>query len=569
MNSSFGSLARSRLLATPQQIAFTFEEEETKSSGKSYADLFARAVNIGLAIVRHTNRGDRVMLMMQPGLDYVATFLACWLYGVIAVPSYPLRRNQRGTRTLNIISDCQPALVVTDRISNASAPSFCSASLLVEDIPLEAIEPDSLVAIIDRLTTAEDADDIVFLQYTSGSTGSPKGTIVSHGNLMHNSQEMSRKFETSTASTMVSWLPPYHDMGLILGILHPLFVGFPAHLMAPAAFIRKPLDWLRMIARHKATISGGPNFAFDLCVSRALMSAPEPMDLSSWRVAFNGAEPVHPSTLRRFAATFGRYGFASKSLHPCYGLAENTLMVSGQDPSPAIECSSQFIRAPRPGDPSRGETVDCGSSIRDQLIRIVNPDTCMECEEGEVGEIWVAGPSVALGYWGEEEKTTGTFRARLNGAPDARNYLRTGDLGQMLDGKLFIRGRIKDLIIIRGVKFYAQDIERIITDSCEEIRAGGYCAAVQIEESESASLGVVAELARKHRHADTAALTSLVRALVANQYGLRVSRTVFLRPGEFPKTTSGKIPRDFIRRSHFLPGMQARPAENAVSLNDG
>lgn len=573
MITSFGKVLQSRLDLSPERLAYTFTDEPTGTTEEvSYRQLICRAVQIGAAIGLHAQRGDRVMLMIQPGIDFVASFIGCWLYGFVSIPAYPLRSNQRAARLESIVSDASPVLALVDAMSHdgllRSQIAQGLTCLNIKDIsvdPEERLDPKARVA---ACFAHESADEIVFLQYTSGSTGHPKGTMVSHGNLVHNSQQMSRKFGTSEQSVMVSWLPPYHDMGLILGVLQPLFIGFPCHLMSPAAFIQRPMRWLQLIASTRATISGGPNFAFDLCVKRIPALGTSKLDLSAWQVAFNGAEPIHPETLENFAATFSQHGFEPTAFHPCYGLAENTLMVSGQDASPVVVTSPQcFLRAAEQlpaGERTNTALVSCGTGILDQIIRIVDPETRVPCEDSKVGEIWVSGPSVSPGYWNDESSTTATFRATLSGEEDGRTFLRTGDLGQIVGGRLYICGRIKDLIIVRGTKYYPQDMERMIEEAHPELLFGGFCAVVQSEELEPDSVAVVAELNRERRKCDHAALAARIRATVVNEFRLRVSRVELLAPGTFPKTSSGKIPRKVIAgmlRAQHLEAAQAAPMQ--------
>lgn len=561
MEHLFGRILQERLGAAPHCLAYTFTSENDEVTQVSYAQLLQRALQIGAAVCEYTRRGDRVILMVSPGIDYVASFLGCWIHGRVSVPAYPLRRNQRAARTENMIADARPKLVLIDGPDDALASLTGQVTKLLRRLPLCTLAPastdtdiDGLCACIAKQTDGAPLEDLVFLQYTSGSTGSPKGTMVSHGNLLHNSQQMSRKFQTSSQSIMVSWLPPYHDMGLILGVLQPLFVGFPCHLMAPAAFMQRPMLWLQLIASTRATISGGPNFAFDLCVRRAAQLGAGLLDLSLWRVAFNGAEPIHAGTLRRFAAAFAPHGFDPRALHPCYGLAENTLMVTGQDPLPPDVLSPLcFVRELTEESGAAGiatsvEVVDSGSGIDGQVIHIVDPETQVACKDGELGEIWVSGPSVARGYWNNEAATAAIFHATPVGAEPSQRFLRTGDLGQLIGGRLYIRGRVKDLIIVRGVKYYPQDIERYIEQARPEIRPGGYCAVLQSNESQVESVSVVAELAREHRRCNHEDLIGAIRAVVVGEFGLRVLRVALLPPGRFPKTSSGKIPRKLIAR---------------------
>lgn len=571
MKHSLAGVLLERLDKSADSLAYSFSNENGSVVRVNHAELLHRAVSIGQTLSQTAVRGDRVMLMLRPGIDYVTTFLGCCIFGLVSIPAYPLRKNQHALRTMNIISNASPVLIVLDSFEDsffdfAEADRKMPRIVCLNDLQSSGVSTD-LRDQITRHVVGSSANDLAFLQYTSGSTGQPKGTMVSYGNLLHNSEQMRLKFGTSEQAVMVSWLPPYHDMGLILGILHPLLVGFPCHLMAPAAFMQRPLNWLKLIEEARATISGGPNFAFDLCIRRAGQLGDERLDLSSWHVAFNGAETVRAETLRQFVETFEPHGFNRRSLYPCYGLAENTLMASGQEPMPAEAQSPEcFVRREVKELPNV-EIVHSGTSIDGQMLAIVDPHTCRRLPEGEIGEIWISGQSVAQGYWNNEAETSASFHAKLIGTESPSSFLRTGDLGQLVDGQLYIRGRIKELILVRGMKYYPQDIERIVEEAVPHIRPGGYCAVFQSDDVQSETVGVAVELRREHRKQDTNDLVRVIRSSVVREYGLRVSRVEFLQPGRFPKTSSGKIPRSLIQRQFIenaLSDERIRPVfENA------
>jgi len=570
MSATFGNALIARLDHSAHSLAYSFTNENGQTTQVTYDALLRRALSIGYTMSQYAVRGDRVMLMLKPGIDYVAAFLGCCVFGFVSIPAYPLRKNQHARRTLNIISNATPALVVLDSSDDAFFAIASSDSAMPRVVCLDETATATFAAPLQDLITAaaddEHDSDLAFLQYTSGSTGHPKGTMVSFGNLLHNSEQMRLKFGTSSDSVMVSWLPPYHDMGLILGVLHPLIVGFPCHLMAPAAFIQRPLNWLRLIAETGATISGGPNFAYDLCVRRVAQLSGEALDLSTWKVAFNGAEPIQATTLRSFAEVFRPYGFDRRSLYPCYGLAENTLMASGQDtviaPDSSPEC---FIRLDTEMSP-HVETVHSGTSIDGQSLLIVDPTSRLQRPLGEIGEIWISGQSVAQGYWGNEQDTINVFRAVLADSDDGRRFLRTGDLGQLIEGQLYIRGRIKDLIVIRGTKYFPQDIERTVEEAVSVIRPGGYCAVFQTDAVQPETIGVVVELRREDRKKDTQPLVGDIRSAVSREYGLRVSRVDFLQPGRFPKTSSGKIPRSVIQKQFIEETSSSTPVADPLNI---
>ena len=395
---------------------------------------------------------------------------------------------------------------------------------------------------IDHIVTTDGLDDaladqwdrpdvtgqsIACLQYTSGSTASPKGVVLSHANLLHNSAIIQESFGHSADSRGVIWVPPYHDMGLIGGVLQPLYVGFPVTLMSPTAFLQRPMRWLEAVARYGATTSGGPNFAYQLCVDKTTLTQRAGLDLSTWTVAFNGAEVVHHETLEKFAQAFEAFGFRRSAFYPCYGLAEATLMVSGGDLSSEpvlIDVDPSGIESHRVvtrSSPQEGPVRTLASSGRPrdgQTVRIVDPQTCQPCAPDEIGEIWVAGDSVASGYWGNEQQTAQAFNGTLtddNQSP----YLQTGDLGFLHGGELFVTGRLKDLLVIRGANHYPQDIEQTVQESHEALAPGrGAVFSVDVDQQEQ--LVIVQEVARAHRHADADTVLSIIREAVSQHHEL-------------------------------------------------
>jgi len=470
-------------------------------------------------------------------MDFVVALFGCLYAGWIAVPT----PRQGQASLLSIARDARPAV------------ALCTAATQAQMRPVLAAEPD-LSGVAWLATEAlpigvaeawcepvQTPDDLAILQYTSGSTASPRGVMVSHANLLHNTRQIERRFEIDPDSRGVIWLPPFHDMGLIGGVLQGVQSGFPIALMPPVAFLRRPARWLEAITRKRATISGGPNFAYDVCVERITPAERVGLDLSTWDVAFNGAEPVRAATLERFVDAFAGCGFKKEAFYPCYGLAEATLMVSG----------GRRSAAPRTVQRQDGtRAVSCGSVIDDQELRIVDAATCLELPDGQVGEIWVRGPSVAHGYWQQPDLSRQTFGARLNDTL-AGPYLRTGDLGFLHAGEVYITGRLKTLLIVGGRNLHAEDVEETVASSHPDGWPGGV-AAVSIDEAGRERLVVLQEVARRST-SDLDAIVRAIRLRVAELHQVPVSTVVLLRPGNIPRTSSGKV-RRYVCRDAFLSG---------------
>jgi len=560
-HSSFVDLLRERAERHPQRPAFVFMQEgTTESESWSYAELDQRARAIAAQLQRRGLKGERALLLYNPGLDFVAGFFGCLYANVTAVPAYPPRSNALLSRLAGIIRDADVALALTASVGLEG---------IVERLrDLEAIRPPEVIATDTFL--AEDggawhppaiaAEDLAFLQYTSGSTGQPKGVMVSHANLLHNSGLINLCFEDSERSIGVSWLPPYHDMGLVGGILQSLYAGSTTYLMPPVSFLQRPIRWLEAISRHGATTAGGPNFAYEFCARQIRPEQREGLDLSRWTLAFTGAEPVRQESLDLFCSTFEPCGFRREAFLSCYGLAENTLIVSGgnrrQAPvvrffdGPALR-RRRVVELPGEGGGSGRPLVSCGAPVGEVGIEVVDPETGRALGPGQIGEIWVSGGSVAQGYRLQPERSRATFGARLEegGVP----YLRTGDLGFLLDGELYVNGRLKDLIIIRGSNHYPQDIEATVESAHGALRIG--CgAAFAVEENGEERLVVVHEVERSAlRRLDADEVTAAIRAAVVERHQLVPSAILLLKTGAIPKTSSGKIQR-FACRQRYEDG---------------
>ncbi|NBC19094.1 MAG: AMP-binding protein, partial [Bacteroidetes bacterium] len=555
---------RARADHTPDRCAYTFlADGEEDEESITYAALDRRARAIAARLQARGLTDGRALLLYPPGLDYIAAFFACLYAGVTAVPAYPPRRNRSFDRIDSIVADAQAtAVLATQPILSMIERHFAEH----EDLSVLHQFPTDTLGASDAEAWSPpgiDADTLAFLQYTSGSTGTPKGVMVSHGNLLHNQSIIQAAFQTDADAKVCSWLPLYHDMGLIGTVLHPLYVGGSCVLMPSVCFLQKPVRWLRAISRHRATISGGPDFAYALCARKITPDQCEGLDLSSWDVAFNGAEPVRAETLDRFTHAFTPYRFRREAFLPCYGLAEATLFVTGtpRTDAPRVDLVKASALEDHHVLPAVGQQDDArplvssGRTWDGLRLQIVDPETNALCSEGQVGEIWVSGASVTQGYWQQPEATELTFGARPNGSQNGA-ALRTGDLGFLRDGELFVTGRLKDLIIIRGRNHYPQDIEETVAKAHPALRpSGGAALAWDVEGQER--LAVVHEVRRSAlRDLDARPIIDAIRRAVSETHALQVHTVSLLKTGGLPKTTSGKIQRTACRvglRAGTLP----------------
>ncbi|MBW4563643.1 MAG: fatty acyl-AMP ligase [Mojavia pulchra JT2-VF2] len=545
-----------------EKKAYTFlQSGETEAENWTYGELDLQAKAIAASLQPLNASGERALLLYQPGLDFIAAFFGCLYAGVIAVPAYPPRRNQNLSRLQAIAADAQAKIVLTSNSLLHNLQTSCNQEGLAIS-GLHWLATDSLDRNLAQAWQPQElhSDTLAFLQYTSGSTGNPKGVMVSHGNLLANLAVIHRLFGHTTNSQGLIWLPPYHDMGLIGGILQPLYGGFPVALMASVDFLQKPIRWLKAITRYQATTSGGPNFAYDLCLRKVTPEQLADLDLSSWEVAFTGAEPIRAETLEQFASTFAPCGFRKEAFYPCYGMAETTLIVSGGEKTALpITCNIEAAaleqnRIVKVNDAQQDVRtfIGCGQSPKEHQVVIVNPKSLTLCASEQVGEIWVAGPSVAQGYWNRTEQTETTFRAYIADTGEGP-FLRTGDLGFLQNGELFITGRLKDVIIIRGQNHYPQDIELTVENSHPALRPS--CgAAFSIDFKGSERLAIVQEVERSYlRKLNVQEVIGSIRQAVVAQHGLEVFATVLVKTGSIPKTSSGKIRRQACRTG-FLSG---------------
>ena len=558
-------LLRERADAQPDDRAYTFlENGEEEGGALTWLQLEVRSRAIGAAIAARCEYGSRVLVMCPPSLDFVPAFFGVLYAGCVAVPAYPpsvSRADRAVSRLKGMLDDAGIRVVLAPaalRARAAKLEAILPALAGLEWIELESIADDAAAGWRDPGCRDE---SIALLQYTSGSTASPRGVIVTHGNLLDNLARSSTIAAHDADSLSVSWLPVNHDMGLIDGVLQPVFSGYPAYLMSPAAFLQRPARWLQAISRYRATHSGGPNFAFDLCARRVTDDDRRSLDLSSWRIAFNGSEPVRRATLEGFQRAFGECGFRWDAFRPAYGLAESTLLVSstrgGEAPVFLSVDPSALARGEvRESDaPDARDLVASGTTFLGARVVIVDPASLTICAEDAVGEIWVAGKSVAAGYWRRREESEATFGAFTFDTGDGP-FLRTGDLGFMRDGRLFVTGRIKDVMIVRGMKHYPHDIESTAEQAHEAIRQG-CCAAFSIEAGGEERIALVAEV--EPRQTGTGAMDDLapaipaVRQAVAESHQNALSAVVLVNAGTLPKTTSGKLQR-YLCRDAFHGG---------------
>jgi malonyl CoA-acyl carrier protein transacylase len=546
-------LLRFRAQNQPNKRAYTFlTDGETETDSLTYAQLDQQARIIAAKLQSRVAAGERALLLYPSGLSYIAAFFGCLYANVIAVPAYPPRRNRSDQRLTAIATDAQATVILTTTdILSKKAQRLTYASELKN---LHWIATDNLAEewAESWQQPTINSETLAFLQYTSGSTGTPKGVMVSHGNLLHNCAYMTSIWLPNASSVMVTWLPIFHDMGLIFGVLEPLYQGFPCYVMSSTAFVQRPFRWLQAISRYQATHSGAPNFAYELCINKITKEQRATLDLSRWEMSLNGAEPVRAETFRKFSEYFKPCGLKTTTLCHGYGLAEATLVVGGAKKTdlPVYyqiqnEALEQHRVAATENRHHASTLVGCGHAADDATVIIVNPKTLTPCNE--IGEIWLSSPSVAHGYWQRTLETADTFQAYLAETGEGP-FLRTGDLGFLReDGELFVTGRLKDVIIIRGNNYYPQDIEFTVENSHIALRASGG-AAFSIEIAGAEQLVIIQEVERTALNKLKAnEVINTIRQAVSEQHDLQVYAVLLLKPATLPKTSSGKVQRSACR----------------------
>ncbi|MEG5135846.1 MULTISPECIES: fatty acyl-AMP ligase [unclassified Microcoleus] len=561
-NQTLVNLLSYRANIQSNKVAYTFlEDGETPSTSLTYGELHRQAKKIATKLLELTKRGERALLLYPAGLEFITAFLGCLYAEVVAVPAYPPPRNQKMSRLEALAKDAEVSLALTVKSDLAKIENWLAESPTLAGVRCLSTDDISSEPVFDwQEETAIDSETLAFLQYTSGSTGTPKGVMVSHGNLLHNEKIIQHAFGHTEQAIVVGWLPTFHDMGLIGNILQPLYLGSSCILMPPVAFIQRPLRWLKAISDYKATTSGGPNFAYDLCVRKIKPEQLSKLDLSSWDLAFSGAEPVRAETIDRFCSTFASCGFRKEAFYPCYGMAETTLLIAGglKSDFPTVASvdratlEQNIVATATNQQEDAIQIVSCGHAWLDCQIAIADPESLTKKADLQVGEIWASGSSVAKGYWHKPEATKETFHAYLADTGQGP-FLRTGDLGFLKDGELFITGRLKDIMIIRGRNHYPQDIELTVEKSNPALRPG--CgAAFSTEVKGEERVVVVQEVERTYiRKLDIKETIGDISQALAREHELQAYAVVLVMTGSIPKTSSGKIMRQACRLE-FLAG---------------
>ncbi len=568
MRSTLPEVLARRAVHSPHKVAFSFlADGETLDETVTFSELHQRVASLARHLVASTRPNDRVLLLYPAGIDYVVAVLGCLYAGRIAVPAYPPKLRRPDPRFAAIVADCAPGITLTDAETAARLPSY-------DDAVVRALPP--VVSWSGRRAdSAEPApvlplpalSDVALLQYTSGSTANPKGVVLTHGNLVANIAAIQSQFDLHEDAVALSWLPPYHDMGLIGFIFGALYLGCHLVLMPPASFVQRPLRWLQAIDRFRVSISGAPNFGYEQCLRKISPAERAALDLRSWKRALNGAEPVSAATLQEFARAFSVAGFDAGALTPCYGLAEATLLVSGKPAATApviaafddAALAAHEARAPA-GDADSGgcRLVSSGRVAAGTTVLIVGAESTEPLPDGRIGEICISGDGVTRGYWNAEARAAELFFER-----DGRTFLRTGDLGFLREGELFVTGRIKDLIILRGRNHYPQDIEHTAGHAHALLQPGAAAAfSVAIDGAEQ--LVVAVEVTRAFRTGDEAAVTASITEAIATQHGIVAHAVALLRPAHLPRTSSGKVRRSACRQM-WLEGALPLAVEGAAA----
>ena len=557
-----------------KQSALIFSENgQTATASLTYheIDYEARKIAVYLTQKLGIQPGERILLLHPPGLEFVKALFGCLYAGAIAIPAYVPRPNRSIVRIENIITDSKATVGITTAKAFAQFSKTLQSNLVLKNLSWftnEEIE-DQNYSVENWQKPEINHDTIAFLQYTSGSTGQPKGVMVSHGNILYNSEYIKQSFELNESSVSVSWLPHFHDMGLIDGIIQPLYTGFLGVLIPPVTFLGRPLRWLEAISQYGATHCGAPNFAYELCLKKIKPEQKKHLNLSTWQTAYNGSEPVRKETLTAFATYFKDCGFKPQFFYPCYGLAEATLMVTGGKVNQKPQVLTLDVDAltenrvviSNPNTKNTKDIVSCGYPRLETEILIVNPQTLVKCQPAQVGEVWVSGATVAKGYWNKAQASLETFPVADN---QLKSFVRTGDLGFIYQNELYITGRIKDLIILKGENHYPQDIELTVANSHPGLRHD--CgAAFAIDLNGNERLVIIQEVAREYlKKIDVEAATADICYALMKNHNLQAYDLVLIKTNTIPKTSSGKIQRQRCRQQ-YLEGTLATLVSQVVN----
>lgn len=566
VDSSIPAVLRERASLQPNDTAFTYLDYDHDWDGVettlTWSQLYRRALNLSEQLRLSGSTGDRALILAPQGLDYIVGFLGALQAGLVAVPLSVPYDGAHDERTISVLADTAPSIVLTtsaviDNVHGVVKPQQGQSTPSIVELDLLDLDSHQRHAGPRSRAGGKDGPDFLYLQYTSGSTRTPAGVTVSNKNVFANFEQIMGDFfvrEGGVAPadlSVVSWLPFYHDLGLLLGIIMPILAGVPTVVTSPVGFLQRPARWLQMLARDGQTISGGPNFAFDLAARKTSDDDMAGFDLGGVHTILNGSERVQPATLKRFADRFARFNFSPVALRPAYGMAEATVYIATRkvgDPPEIGHFDPEKLPAGQADRcaPGSGTPLVSYGAPKLPLVRVVDPDTRWECAEGAVGEIWVHGDNVALGYWQKPRENEGTFGAKIiepsPGTPEGP-WLRTGDSGFYSEGELFIIGRIKDLLIVYGRNHSPDDIEATI----QEVTAGR-CAAIAVPDKGIEKLVAIIEL-KKHNESEEETAERLrvvkreVTSAISKSYGLSVSDLVLVSPGSIPITTSGKIRR--------------------------
>ena len=568
VETSIPAVLRERASLQPNDPAFTYLDYDHDWDGVAttltWSQLYRRVVNLGEQLRLRGSTGDRALILAPQGLDYVVGFLGTVQAGLVAVPLSVPYGGAHDERTISVLADTSPAVVLTtsaviDNVNGAVQPQQGQSPPSIVEVDLLDLDTRSRPAGPRPRGTGNDRPEFIYLQYTSGSTRTPAGVMVSNRNVFANFEQIMSDFFAAEGGVppsdlnVVSWLPLYHDMGLLIGVIMPILVGRPTIMSSPAGFLQRPARWMQMLAHDGCTISAGPNFAYELAVRKISNEDMAGLDLGGVHTILNGSERVQPATLKRFADRFAAFNFDPRAILPSYGMAEATVYIASRrvglgEPPKIVDFDSEKLPAGQASkcESGSGTPLISYGDTKSMAVRVVDPDTNRECTEGAVGEIWVHGDNVALGYWQKPEETERTFGARIvestDGTPEGP-WLRTGDSGFSSDGELFIIGRIKDLLIVYGRNHSPDDIEATI----QEITAGR-CAAIAIPDKGIEKLVAIIEL-KKRGDSDEDVADRLrlvkreVRSAISKSHGLNVADLVLVSPGSIPITTSGKIRR--------------------------